>query len=232
MSPTTSTHLLHHRLPALRDYNLSMMYWTATRRSRASASPTSSGTGTQAAATTTCEVRTTPTSAHVSSSARSLHARCENQANRFSWKKRPRTASVSPTCKALFPEAKWIYLYRDGRDVIVSMDKEWRRRKDIVENRSVAGLVRTAWRMLSRQKYWRNRFLALRHELARNLSLNRGGFSTRPSGRGAPPGGPDSPDGNTSSIRRNRLCSSTHCSGRSASATPCGISKPSTTRTS
>mgnify|MGYP006267671251 CR=1 FL=1 len=107
--------------------------------------------------------------------------------------KTPENCFRIPYMKALFPEAKWIYLYRDGRDVIVSMDKEWRRRKHIVENRSVAGLVRTAWRMLSRQKYWRNRFLALRHELARNLSLNPQRFFNKAKWKGRAAWGPRFP---------------------------------------
>ena len=125
--------------------------------------------------------------------------------------KTPENCFRIPYMKALFPEAKWIYLYRDGRDVIVSMDKEWRRRKEIVENRSVSGLTRTAWRMLTRQKYWRNRFLALRHELAQNVSLNPRRFFNKAKWKGRAAWGPrfpgwmDALDNSASSVLFNAV---------------------------
>jgi hypothetical protein len=77
-----------------------------------------------------------------------------------------------PIILEVFPEAKWVHIIRDGRDVTLSISKEWRRRRELVESRDFRALVRTALTMLRRQPFWRYRLMALRHELGSRLSLH------------------------------------------------------------
>ena len=72
----------------------------------------------------------------------------------------------------IFPDARWIHILRDGRDVTLSMKKEWHKRALIVERRDFRGLLRVTADMLQRQHYWRYRFMALLYELRANKSLN------------------------------------------------------------
>lgn len=72
----------------------------------------------------------------------------------------------------IFPHAKWIHIVRDGRDVTLSIKKEWDRRRRIVEKRSFIGILQTASSMLKRQPFWRYRIMATIYELASNASLN------------------------------------------------------------
>ena len=77
-----------------------------------------------------------------------------------------------PILTKVFPNAKIIHIIRDGRDVVLSIKKEWKRRQRIVEHRGFGGLLRTATNMFRRQPFWRFRALALWHELKNNFSLN------------------------------------------------------------
>lgn len=108
--------------------------------------------------------------------------------------KTPENCFRIPYMLEIFPEAYWINLYRDGRDVVVSMDKEWKKRKQIVEKKRVTDLLKTAGRMLSRQKYFRNRFLALRHEASQNFSLNPHRFFNKAKWKGRAAWGPRFPE--------------------------------------
>lgn len=72
----------------------------------------------------------------------------------------------------IFPEAKWIHIARDGRDVALSIKKEWDRRNQIVKQKDFHVLLLTAARMLQRQPYWRYRFMALIYEIKSNATLN------------------------------------------------------------
>ena len=48
--------------------------------------------------------------------------------------KSPRNSLKIPFILELFPQAKFIHLLRDGRDVVLSINKEWLRRRKIVQN--------------------------------------------------------------------------------------------------
>ena len=72
----------------------------------------------------------------------------------------------------IFPDAKWIHIVRDGRDVTLSMKKEWAKRRRIVEQKDFLGLLKTAFAMLARQPLWRCRIKALLFELSTIASLN------------------------------------------------------------
>ncbi|RKX23893.1 MAG: hypothetical protein DRP47_12175, partial [Candidatus Zixiibacteriota bacterium] len=52
-----------------------------------------------------------------------------------------------PILTKVFPNAKIIHIIRDGRDVVLSIKKEWKRRQRIVEHRGFGGLLRTATNM-------------------------------------------------------------------------------------
>lgn len=72
----------------------------------------------------------------------------------------------------IFPDAKWIHILRDGRDVTLSIKKEWDKRAYIAHKKDFRGLLQVAVTMLQRQYYWRYRLMALLYELRSNMSLN------------------------------------------------------------
>ncbi|MFP4445255.1 MAG: DUF2304 family protein [Desulfosudaceae bacterium] len=77
-----------------------------------------------------------------------------------------------PLIQQIFPEARWIHILRDGRDVTLSIHKEWEKRKQMVENKDFVSLYHTAKAMLDRQPFWRYKFMAVTHELTKSFSLN------------------------------------------------------------
>jgi len=48
--------------------------------------------------------------------------------------KSPRNSLKIPFIKSIFPQAKFIHLLRDGRDATLSINKEWIRRQNIIQN--------------------------------------------------------------------------------------------------
>jgi len=72
----------------------------------------------------------------------------------------------------IFPDAKWIHVVRDGRDVTLSIRKEWDRRARIVRNRDFLALFRAGLNMIQRQPFWRYKLMAIIHEIRSNSSLN------------------------------------------------------------
>jgi len=66
----------------------------------------------------------------------------------------------------IFPDAKWIHILRDGRDVTLSIKREWDKRRRMVEDRDFRRFLRSGYTMLRRQPFWRYRYMALRYELA------------------------------------------------------------------
>jgi hypothetical protein len=84
----------------------------------------------------------------------------------------------------IFPRARFIHILRDGRDVTLSINKEWRRRKDVIRDskrgnhfnyREAAGVVN---RWLKKQPFIRDKFRALwfethGHLINKSLHLNR-----------------------------------------------------------
>ena len=65
----------------------------------------------------------------------------------------------------IFPNAKWIHILRDGRDVTLSINKEWKKREDIVSNKKFIELYRLIKTMLIRQSYFRYKWMAFKYEL-------------------------------------------------------------------
>lgn len=77
-----------------------------------------------------------------------------------------------PTIHKIFPEARWIHIVRDGRDVTLSIAREWEKRKSMVQKKDFKALLKTALTMLNRQPFWRFKIMAVTHELKKNFSLN------------------------------------------------------------
>ncbi len=73
----------------------------------------------------------------------------------------------------IFPEAKFIHILRDGRDVTLSIKKEWGKRVNIVREKNLAGQIQLIKNMLKRQPYWRYRFMAISHELQVSFATGR-----------------------------------------------------------
>jgi hypothetical protein len=90
----------------------------------------------------------------------------------------------------IFPEAKWIHILRDGRDVTLSIKKEWAKREQIVSQRDFIGLISVTGRMLARQPFWRYRLKAMLFELRAISSLNPRMYLNKSKWRGKAGWGP------------------------------------------
>lgn len=95
-----------------------------------------------------------------------------------------------PFIQAVFPEARWIHLLRDGRDVTLSIHKEWERRRRIVERRDYTLLYRVARTMIRRQPFWRHRLMALYYEGRHSAQLRPGAVFNKAKWRGQVGWGP------------------------------------------
>jgi len=84
--------------------------------------------------------------------------------------KSPEHCFTIPFVHAAFPNAKWIHVIRDGRDVIASLFREWVKREAIARNLDIRGFAAVVREMLELQPFWRNRFQAVLFELKTNLS--------------------------------------------------------------
>jgi len=65
----------------------------------------------------------------------------------------------------VFPDAKWIHLYRDGRAVVNSLKYRYQRRYEIVKNNSVRQFLQDVLYTLKRQPFWRFRIMAIFYEI-------------------------------------------------------------------
>ena len=74
--------------------------------------------------------------------------------------------------KSVFPGAKWIHIIRDGRDVTLSLNKEWEKRRHIVEEMDFLSLFKVVKRMIKYQPFFRNRVQAVFHEINNSQSKN------------------------------------------------------------
>ena len=91
----------------------------------------------------------------------------------------------------VFPEAKWIHMLRDGRDVTLSIKKEWEKREKIVKERKIFSLFKISMKMLSRQPFFRFKYKAIEHELvSRKGDVNLNSIFNKSRWRGYPGWGP------------------------------------------
>ena len=81
--------------------------------------------------------------------------------------KSPRNSLKIPFIRKIFPEACFIHILRDGRDVTLSIHKEWLRRKQLVDDPSqsnrfkYAKAVKVWYRWLGRQPMLRDKLRAI-----------------------------------------------------------------------
>jgi len=81
--------------------------------------------------------------------------------------KSPRNSLKIPFILKIFPRARFVHLLRDGRDVTLSIHKEWQRRRLIVNDPDQQGRFNyfKAWRVLkkflTRQTFMRDKLMAL-----------------------------------------------------------------------
>ncbi len=107
--------------------------------------------------------------------------------------KSPEHSFKIPLIHAIFPKAKIIHLIRDGRDVTLSISREWDKRRGIVENRDFSELFKVAWGMLKRHPFWRNRLQVLWFEFQTTASLNPKSYLNKSKWRGQVGWGPRFP---------------------------------------
>ena len=78
--------------------------------------------------------------------------------------KSPRNCLKIPFIQRVFPEATFIFLLRDGRDVILSMTKQWKKRGDILTNPDSGARwsrkVQVVKTWLTKKPLWKHRLQA------------------------------------------------------------------------
>lgn len=100
--------------------------------------------------------------------------------------KSPENSFRIPFVNAIFPNAKWIHMIRDGRDCVASIRRETEKRRKLVEGRNYRELVRLALEMIEHQPFWRNRWQAIWYEIKSMKSfhprqlLNKSKFDGHP----------------------------------------------------
>ncbi|MEW6139811.1 MAG: sulfotransferase [Thermodesulfobacteriota bacterium] len=107
--------------------------------------------------------------------------------------KSPENSFRLPFVHAIFPHAKWIHIYRDGRDVTLSIHREWEKRRKIVEQQRWRDWFSVAWEALSLQPYWRNRLQAIWFEVNNGISTGLRGFLNKSKWNGKVGWGPRFP---------------------------------------
>jgi hypothetical protein len=90
----------------------------------------------------------------------------------------------------IFPEAKILHLVRDGRDVTLSIHREWQKRAAIVKQKNYRALFKTALESFRRQPYLKYQVMALISEIASNRSLKPSRYLNRAKWGGKPYWGP------------------------------------------
>lgn len=98
--------------------------------------------------------------------------------------KSPRSCLRLPFVEAVFPEAKYLFLIRDGRDAILSMAKQWEGKKSILEGvpkgeRGLGARFSLLKRWMWRQPSWSYRVRALWFEMGPPHGLLRGATLSR-----------------------------------------------------
>jgi len=79
--------------------------------------------------------------------------------------KSPRNSLKIPFLKEVFPSAKFIHLIRDGRDTILSINREWERRDQLIgDQKRLFETLKVIMRFANRQTLNRHKFAALNFE--------------------------------------------------------------------
>jgi hypothetical protein len=93
----------------------------------------------------------------------------------------------------IFPEAKWIHILRDGRDVTLSIKKKWEKRHQIVQQKKSLAFAKMAFIMLKLQPFWRYRMMAVWYELRTRNPLNPSAYFNKSRWEGIAGWGPRFP---------------------------------------
>jgi len=71
----------------------------------------------------------------------------------------------------IFPEAKFIHIIRDGRDITLSMKKEWQKRQEIVQHKDYYRSFRLAYNVFKKAPFLRYKIMLALYEFNSNFSL-------------------------------------------------------------
>lgn len=97
--------------------------------------------------------------------------------------KSPRNSLKLPFVHAIFPNARYIFLLRDGRDTVLSLHREWMRRKGILgkpePKQRFVGIWNVVREWLSRQPLWAHRIQAILFEAGPPQDWIKGQFLHR-----------------------------------------------------
>lgn len=108
--------------------------------------------------------------------------------------KAPRNCLKLPFINAIFPEAKYVILLRDGRETILSIYRKWQKRAQVLENPSTWGKLKGSWDMVREsvmyQPLIRHRLQFLAFHLGPPSQWLRGRFISITRWKGRPGWGP------------------------------------------
>lgn len=97
--------------------------------------------------------------------------------------KSPRNSLRLPFIHAAFPHAKFLFILRDARETVLSINREWRIRQDTVTNpdaqKRLGGGLSMLRYMLGRQPLWRHRLRFLKFEMGPMSQWTRGQILSR-----------------------------------------------------
>lgn len=102
---------------------------------------------------------------------REMHRYLKKRKARFLVDKSPFNSLRIPFVNAIFPEAKFIHIVRDGRAVALSTNKKWLERKDYTRNGHTSKFFSEVFDKLNKRRDWRLQLLAIWYELRHNLSF-------------------------------------------------------------
>ena len=89
--------------------------------------------------------------------------------NNYLIEKSPENSFRIPFVNTIFPNSKWIHIVRNGYDSIASINNEWLRRQQIVDQSSLSKLYQTFQGVMVCHPYWRNRFQLINYELRNQI---------------------------------------------------------------
>ncbi len=108
--------------------------------------------------------------------------------------KSPENCFRVPYVRAVFPEAKWIHIIRDGRDTVELIYRETRKRQRMVQQRDLKEFVATVRETMRLTPFWRNRLQAVWFELREAGSLDPRRYFNKAKWEGGAGWGPRFPD--------------------------------------
>jgi hypothetical protein len=104
--------------------------------------------------------------------------------------KSPENCFRIPFLYRVYPDAKWIHLIRDGRDVTLSISKEWKRRRQTILRKDYRHHFLVLKRVFTFQPFWYFRFLQIFYELKTGASFNPFFYLNKSKWKGLPHYGP------------------------------------------